>query len=203
MSCYLLWALIGYLSGSVMYAYWIPRLFCGVDTVQSSDDGNPGAANAFHLAGVPVGILALCCDLLKGAVPVYLAVRALGLGRPWFALVLVSPVAGHAFPVLNGFRGGKAIAVSFGALLGLSPVLQPFLALAAAYLTFSLLFVVEPHLWRSVVTFCVFAMDNLFFAPCPAVGLGCVAISLLVMLRHGMAYRGERIRVSWLGRDRK
>ncbi len=198
----MLWALIGYLSGSVLYSWWIPKLCFGVDTVQCSDDGNPGAANAFHHAGVAVGLLALSCDLLKGAAPVYLAARALGLDRLWFALVLAAPALGHAFPIWRGFRGGKAIAVAFGSLLGLSPMVQPVLTLAAVYLIFSLLFVVEPHLWRSVITFSAFAIDNLFFAPCPAVGLGCVAISLIVVLRHGMAYRGEKIRVSWLGRGR-
>lgn len=202
MKAYVLWTLIGYLSGSVLYSWLIPRLCFGVDTAKLSDDGNPGAANAFRHAGVAAGVLALSCDLLKGAAPVYLATRELGLERLWFALVLAAPTLGHAFPVWRGFRGGKAIAVAFGSLLGLSPVLQPVLTLAAVYLIFSLLFVVEPHLWRSVITFSVFAIDNLFFAICPAVGLGCIAISLTVMLRHGMAYRGEKICVSWLGRRR-
>lgn len=203
MRLYLLWILIGYLSGSVLFAYWIPKLFFGVDTVALSDDGNPGTANVFRHAGVAAGILTLVCELLKGALPVYLAVRALGLQQIAFAAVLAAPAVGHAFPVWNGFRGGKAIAVAFGSLLGLSPVCTaPVLKLAAVYLALSLLFVVEPHLWRSVCTFGIFALDSMFFAPNPPIGLGCIAISLVVMLRHGMAYRGEKMRVSWLGRPK-
>ena len=48
---YLFWCAAGYLSGSVLYAYLIPKQFCHVDIRTLSDDGNPGTANAFKYAG--------------------------------------------------------------------------------------------------------------------------------------------------------
>ena len=48
---YLFWCTAGYLSGSVLYAYLIPKQFCHVDIRTLSDDGNPGTANAFKYAG--------------------------------------------------------------------------------------------------------------------------------------------------------
>lgn len=50
--------LIGYLSGSVMYGYVLPKVCKHIDIRELSDDGNPGTANAFKYAGVPIGIMA-------------------------------------------------------------------------------------------------------------------------------------------------
>ena len=112
---------LGFFSGSVLYSALLPRLTKGVDVRALAPDHNPGAANVFKYAGVPVGILALVCDLAKAYVPVRLALRWLPLADPAFALVLCAPVLGHAFSPFAHFRGGKAIAASFGALLALLP----------------------------------------------------------------------------------
>ena len=46
-----IYALIGYLSGSVLYA----EVFCGIfgrkNAIEQSRDANPGTANAFYTAG--------------------------------------------------------------------------------------------------------------------------------------------------------
>ena len=54
---FLEYILIGYLSGSILYAYLLPRYLKHVDVTEKSGDGNPGAANAFLYAGIPMGIL--------------------------------------------------------------------------------------------------------------------------------------------------
>ena len=57
-------------------------------------------------------------------------------------------------------KGGKAIAVSFGCLLGLLPNLSPFFLLAFFYLLFSLLIIIRPHLLRTIITYlCVQFQD--------------------------------------------
>lgn len=123
---YLLFILLGYFSGSVLYARLLPRLLKGVDVTRQSGDGNPGTANAIQLAGWPVGLLSLGLELAKGAVPVFLAARHLDMSQTAFALVLAAPALGHAFPFGRFTKGGKAIAVSFGCLLGLLPLWQPW-----------------------------------------------------------------------------
>ena len=70
---YILMSLIGYLSGSVMWAYLIPRIFLDMDICELSEDHNPGSVNVFLNAGVKWGILVLCCELAKGFLPVMLA----------------------------------------------------------------------------------------------------------------------------------
>ena len=56
-------SIAGYLSGSILYAYWIPKILFGKDICALSPDGNPGTANAFVYGGFRAGILALLLEL--------------------------------------------------------------------------------------------------------------------------------------------
>lgn len=153
---YLLSALIGFCLGGVLFSYHLPKLVKGVDVRRMSPDHNPGTVNAFKYAGIPVGIACLLCDLGKGFAPVFLAARFLDPARLWFALVIAAPVLGHAAAPLYRFKGGKAIAAAFGVFLGLLPNSFLVFLLAALYLFFSLLWVVNPHERRTVITFGLF-----------------------------------------------
>lgn len=148
-----LFILFGFLLGGVLFSYHIPKQLCNVDVVACSRDGNPGTANAMKLCGVPVGLTCLDCDLLKGYLPVSLALRVLPVESWWLAPILVAPVLGHALAVFYPFPGGKAVAVSFGVLLGLLPHSWLVLALVIPYLFFSLIVVLHPNERRSVVSF--------------------------------------------------
>lgn len=146
----LLYTILGYLSGSLLFAKFFNRLLDGEDVTAESPDKNPGVYNAFLYGGKFCGILTLCCDLLKGFFPVYLYSRAPDL--PLFpagngpaipvvsggglALVLAAPVLGHIFPLWHRFRGGKGITVTFGVLLGLLPQAGPVVILACVFLFF-------------------------------------------------------------------
>jgi len=61
----------------------------------------------------------LAVDILKGMVPVMLAVR---MGLPSWTVVAggLAAIAGHNWSVFLNFQGGKGIATSFGVLLALS-----------------------------------------------------------------------------------
>lgn len=155
---YFLCALLGFGLGGVLFSYHLPKLLKGIDVYETSADHNPGTVNAFQSAGVPVGILCLLCDLGKGFLPVFFAMRLVDPSRLWFALILCAPALGHAMAPLYHHRGGKAIAAAFGALLGLLPVSFLVFLLAALYLFFSLILVVRPHERRTVVTFGLFSI---------------------------------------------
>ena len=197
LSGYLLFALLGYLSGSVLYSPLIARAL-GVDIVSDSDDHNPGGANVFKLVDPAAGVLAIACDIVKAFAPVYLARVLLDPFRLPFALVLAAPVAGHAFPIFSRFRGGKAIAAAFGVTIGLFPLVQPFAVLACLYLFFSLVLIVRPNLFRSQVTFALFSLYSLTRVAAPGLGLGLALCGGVVIVRHALAWRGEKFRVSFL-----
>lgn len=115
----LLWCILGFLSGSLMFSLWLGRLALHRD-IRQVGDGNPGTTNVFRAGGRRLGVLAFALDVLKGALPVALAKFALGIDGAGLAAVAIAPVLGHAFSPWVGFRGGKAVAVSFGMWIGLT-----------------------------------------------------------------------------------
>ena len=193
--------LAGYLSGSLMLAKWLPALLFRTDIVTPSDDGNLGVFNAFRHGGLKCGVPALIGDVMKGFLPTFIAMRNADPTALIFGLTVAAPVIGHLFPAFTRFRGGgKGIAVSFGVALGLYPVREAFLLLAGLYIFFSTVAVVDTHLWRSVVTYNLFALLSLLFLPSGGIRLGCVMIGFLVAGKHVFA-RGDQpisLHLAWM-----
>ncbi len=154
---------LGILCGSLLFSQYFPRLLKKVDIVALSDDHNPGTANAMQHAGIPVGMLCLLGDIFKGVIPVHIAMR-LGLESGClFSLVMAAPVLGHAYSLFHRGKGGKAIAVSFGVLIGLMPIhSEPVFALCSIYLFFSLVVRIRPHTRRTRITFSLLALSSFY-----------------------------------------
>ena len=150
------YVLLGYLSGSLLWAKFFGNLLVKEDITAASPDGNPGTSNAFRYGGFWCGCLTLCFDMLKGFLPVALYFHgAESLPTLGLALVMAAPVMGHNYSVFHGFRGGKGIAVSFGCLLGLAPDLRPALLLAVMFVVFSVVIKITPHFYRTLATYIV------------------------------------------------
>ncbi len=136
--------LVAFLSGSLPFSLWLVQL-TGRD-IRQFGDGNPGAVNAFRAAGAVIGSIALLLDFLKGMAPVGLAVWLLQV-RGWPLLsVGIAPVLGHAFSPWLGFRGGKAVAVTFGVWSGITLWQAPCL-LGATFLAGKLLLRLRNDAW--------------------------------------------------------
>lgn len=118
------WFGVGYLVGGLPFSVWLPRIVSGAD-VRAVGDGNPGAANAWQAAGPAVGLAALALDFLKGVAPTIAARMVFGFNGLALAAVALAPILGHAFSPWLGFRGGKAIAVTFGVWTGLTLATGP------------------------------------------------------------------------------
>lgn len=193
--------LFAYLSDSVLYANVFGGLFGVRERYAESADKNPGTANAFTYGGFACGVLTLCFELLKGFAPVFAYLNTAGPTSPYgLTFVIVAPVVGHAFSVFHGFRGGKGIAVSFGALLGLMPTVWiPAVVLAVFFIFFSVVLRIDPHFYRTLVTFLVSAA---VMAICPVglpVFLGFASITAVVILKlHMSSEEREKIKVKLL-----
>ncbi len=154
-----LWTLffivVGYLSGSILFA----RLMESVtkkEIVEDSPDQNPGTANAFMYGGFWCGFITLLGDLAKGFLPVFLyLIVCKGYITPFgFSLVFAAPVIGHIFPLYYHFKGGKGIAVTFGCLVGLAPVdIVPLACMVVMFVIFSTVLRVNPHSLRTIITY--------------------------------------------------
>jgi len=115
----LAWITAAFLSGSLPFSVWVGQLALRTD-IRRCGDGNPGATNVLRSGSRGWATIALLLDSLKGAIPVGLAYFWAGLTGWALAAVALAPVMGHAFSPLLGFRGGKAVAVTFGIWTGLT-----------------------------------------------------------------------------------
>jgi len=111
--------IIGYLLGSIPFAYIAGRLKKGVD-IRQVGGRNVGALNIMREVGVAVGFAVLAADIAKGAAAVLIA-QWLGLSLIWVFIAGFAAVAGHNWPVFLGFKGGKGAATTMGVLLALVP----------------------------------------------------------------------------------
>ena len=109
--------LIGYLAGSVPFAYLLARRR-GID-VRIAGSGNVGAANVLRTTGPWRGVIVMALDMSKGIAAVAIA-NLLG-GTSAMALSGAAAIVGHIYPVWLGFHGGKGVAVAAGVFTLLSP----------------------------------------------------------------------------------
>ncbi len=181
---YLLFSLFGFLMGSVLYSYWLPKLLMGIDITALSKDKNPGAFNAFQFANSKIGSICLILDILKGFIPIFLAGQYLDVTRMWFALVIASPVIGHAFSPWAHCKGGKAIAVTFGVLLGMYRYSMSFLFLALLLLFLTFILQIQPHSQRVIVSMVLFALLCILFPTIPSVSVGGCIAAAVVIFKH-------------------
>jgi glycerol-3-phosphate acyltransferase PlsY len=116
---WLIAALVGYALGAVNPAAIFARLF-GVD-LRGSGSGNPGATNVGRVLGPRWGVLVGFLDVLKGFLPAW--AFGFAVGQTAGEVAGVAAVLGHiTSPYLRG-RGGKGVATTLGAILGVQPLL--------------------------------------------------------------------------------
>ncbi len=109
---------LAFFLGSIPFGLVIARTFKGIDP-RKAGSGNIGSTNVARLCGLPWGILTLFCDIMKGLLPVLLAVQF--LPSPYMqSAVAFAAVTGHVKSPFLGFRGGKGVATTIGALIPLA-----------------------------------------------------------------------------------
>jgi glycerol-3-phosphate acyltransferase PlsY len=113
-----------YLLGSVPFGLLIAAGH-GID-LRKVGSGNIGATNLARALGRHWAYVCFVLDLAKGLLPTAAAGFWLGdisgAGGLWAWLAVgCAAVIGHIFPVYLRFKGGKGVATSFGAAIGLWP----------------------------------------------------------------------------------
>ena len=102
-----------FIFGSMPLALWLIKVFLDKD-IRAVGDHNPGAFNAVLIGGKWLGALAIVLEFMKGFIPLLVVVLWLEPEGWLLVLYALMPVLGHAFSPFLRFRGGKAIAVTFG-----------------------------------------------------------------------------------------
>ena len=111
--------LLGYLTGSVPFAFLLARP-AGVD-LRVAGSGNVGAANVLRTAGARRAALVMILDVAKGVLAVAIAQLA-NAGSATIAATGAAAVLGHVYPVWLRFHGGKGVAVAVGVFAMLAPL---------------------------------------------------------------------------------
>lgn len=175
-----IWFISAFLSGSLPFSVWVGRLALHTD-IRRYGDGNPGASNVLRSGGKGWGALALLLDVLKGTIPVGLAYFWAGLtGWPLVAVAL-APVLGHAFSPLLRFRGGKAVAVTFGIWAGLTIGAVPILLGLALGLWFAAVAVAG---WAVILAMFSLLIYLLFVQPEPVLLAIWAGNTLILAWKH-------------------
>jgi glycerol-3-phosphate acyltransferase PlsY len=153
-------ALGSFLIGSIPFGYLIGRFFYRTD-LRTTGSGNIGAMNALRTLGRGGAIAVLLLDAAKGFLPVLLMLRveqSMGLA----ALAATGAVLGHCFSPWLGWRGGKGVATSFGAMLALSwpALIVVIIAWIAGAMVFSKYSSVGSMLANIVAPFALYAFTH-------------------------------------------
>ena len=167
---------VAYLFGSLSSAVVISQLF-GLPDPRTAGSKNPGATNVYRLGGRIPALLVLVMDILKGTIPVYSS-YFLGIEPIMLGVIAIFACLGHIFPLYFGFKGGKAVATAFGAMLPIGLDLAGLLILS----------------WVAVVFFTGYsslgALIAVSLAPLftflikPLYTIPVAMLSLLIILRH-------------------
>ncbi|MGL4613351.1 glycerol-3-phosphate 1-O-acyltransferase PlsY [Shewanella sp.] len=110
----LLMVVAAYLAGSVSSAVLVCRIR-GLPDPRTQGSGNPGATNVLRIGGASSAAMVLFFDMLKGALPTYLA-YLMGINAISLGIIAIAACLGHIYPLFFGFKGGKGVATAFGAM---------------------------------------------------------------------------------------
>ena len=198
----LLVSVIGYLIGSVPFAYVIGKVFYRTD-VRQHGSGNLGGSNTGRVLGAKAGLAVMTLDLLKATLSVFLASRI--TTHPWaLSVAALAAAVGHCYPVFLRFRGGKAVAALYGFLFALWVVagysalvffipLLTFLGILAAFKIVSL---------SSMVSSCAAVVYVWAIHAHPSVIFAAAVLAVLIILRHSGNIRrmvsGTERKIRWM-----
>jgi len=172
----LLMIAVAYLFGSLSSAVVISQLF-GLPDPRTAGSKNPGATNVYRLGGRVPALLVLVMDILKGTIPVY-GSYFLGIEPIMLGVIAIFACLGHIFPPYFGFKGGKAVATAFGAMLPIGLDL-------AGLLILSWVVVVFLTGYSSLGALIAVSLAPLFtFLIKPLYTVPVAMLSLLIILRH-------------------
>ena len=177
-----------FLLGSIPFGLVIAKTIKGIDP-RKAGSGNIGSTNVARLCGWPCGVLTLFCDIMKGTLPVLIAVHFIP-EQFWQSLVALCAVLGHIKSPFLGFKGGKGVATTIGALIPLA-----FLPLLCAVACFFVVVFITRYVSLSSMTMAVaLVVFYALFGHWQLLPLGTV-LAVMIIWAHrsniGRLMRGE------------
>ena len=176
--------IFAYLLGSISWGLVLTRLFSTVD-IRKQGSGNIGATNVSRVAGSTLGMFTFVGDILKGVVPVLIAVVVSDAVNHWvdiyLSIVALGAFGGHLYPVYTKFKpGGKGVATTAGCFVVLAP-----LACLIALGTFILLIAITRYISvGSLAAALVLPFAVWFFTSSIPLTVCAAIMTVFIFLRH-------------------
>lgn len=175
---YIIFAILGYLLGSLNFSIIIGKLFYKVD-VREHGSKNAGTTNTLRTLGKVPAIFVLLLDTFK-AVIAYWLVFLITKNVSYSYIGAATAVVGHNFPVFFGFKGGKGVATSLGACFCLNPLLGLYVLLIGVGTIAITRYVSVGSLAGSTSSIILFA----FFDPNPLKIVLLIILTVSMYIRH-------------------
>lgn len=198
---YILSAAAAYLLGSLSFGIIFSKAKYKKD-IRDFGSNNAGASNTLRTFGKGAAAFVFLFDALKGAAAVLLARYLLcgGANAQLCAyLAMLFSVLGHMFPVFFGFRGGKGVATTCGALAALQPITLPVvLAAFLIVLAFGKMISLASVVSSVLLPFATCFMYRLQGEPTLVPTVATTILALLIVFMHR-----ENLRRILRGEERK
>ncbi|SHJ02711.1 glycerol-3-phosphate 1-O-acyltransferase PlsY [Wenxinia saemankumensis] len=171
-----LWALMGYLAGSIPFGILVARMM-GLGDLRRIGSGNIGATNVLRTGNKTAAAATLLLDAAKGAA-VVLFVRAVA-AEDAVQVAGAAAFLGHCFPVWLRFKGGKGVATFLGILIAYH---WP-LGLIACAIWLAMAFALRISSLSALVAAAASPLVALLVGRPGAIAL-CLVLAILIFARH-------------------
>ncbi|WP_410369332.1 glycerol-3-phosphate 1-O-acyltransferase PlsY [Catenovulum sp. 2E275] len=167
---------VSYLMGSLSGARIAQRIFQTGDPTKLGS-GNPGATNMYRVSGWKAALFTLLFDIFKAVIPLwgsyFLHIQPIELG-----FIAIACCLGHIFPIYYKFKGGKAVATAFGALLPIGLELGGLLILTWAIIAYK-------FKYSSLASIVAVSLAPLYvYWLKPKYTFAVIMLTILILIRH-------------------
>ncbi|WP_139413249.1 glycerol-3-phosphate 1-O-acyltransferase PlsY [Bartonella mastomydis] len=194
--------LVSYLIGSIPFGLLLTRL-AKLGDIRAIGSGNIGATNVLRTGNKKVAALTLLCDMLKGAIVIFVIKF---FSDPLDNSIFVSLAGffaflGHLFPVWLKFKGGKGVATYLGVCLGVYwPAAIIFIIVWSAIFLLMRYSSLSALAAVTITPIFVFYFSDSYFC------YMLIAMSLFVFIKHSANIRrlliGEENKIGTQNRDK-
>ncbi|QZT38070.1 glycerol-3-phosphate 1-O-acyltransferase PlsY [Halosquirtibacter xylanolyticus] len=112
---------VAYIMGSIPCGYWFTMYVYRID-IRQKGSGNIGSTNVGRFTSKRFALFIQVCDMLKGLLPVGLAMYFYGYESVVVYRVALLTVLGHCFSIFTKFKGGKGVNTAIGSLFLIEPI---------------------------------------------------------------------------------
>lgn len=192
---------VGYVIGSIPWALIIGKVFYKTD-IRQHGSGNLGGTNAGRVLGKKAGIAVILLDVLKAFLVVFFFSK---VSVDAAVLCGLSVCVGHCFPIFADFKGGKAVATTFGYLLAISLFIThefAFMFLVPISIFLATLAITKYVSFASIIGISSSIFTSFYIQKNILISYSLLIIAIFVIYRHKdnvvRILKGNEKKITWL-----